>query len=347
MSIVADKDPIVNSPKKVIDNEKIAEWALHKAQSRTMAKRLYAAGLKARAARMYSCGDYIVSRVADTGEVVTDTAQLCRDRLCSICSWRLSLRRFAEMMAVINAIEPQIIEYGYKVTMLTLTVRNVPINDLRACLDTFARAWHNMSRREMFRGVVGWSRNLEITYNKQEKTYHPHYHCLLIWKKEDYTEQAGAILRDGWKHAYKCDYDPIIDIREAYSKENDDRRHAVVRSALEAFKYSVKPSTLQDIPQEDLYQFAAAVSGFRFVGYGKVIKEVRHALAFRDADEPVSAVEDAPSFSDEMTIAVMRWNGTAYTETTLTDEPWLVSARVLEREIELSRADKKEVGADV
>lgn len=350
MSIVADNQVSVNSPKESFDREAVAaasseavsKWTEHKTKSRIMARRLYAVGLKARAARMYQCGDYIMTRVNHNGELVTDTAQLCRDRLCSVCNWRLSMRRFAEMMAVLNALEPQIKANSHKVALLTLTVRNVPIGDLRQCISAFSHAWHNMSRRDIFAGIIGWSRNLEITYNAEAKTYHPHYHCLLIWKNQEYNKAVSDILRAAWKHAYKCEYEPVIDVREAYSRtEKSDEHNTVVRAALEAFKYSIKPNTLDLVPQSDLAAFAGAISGVRFVGYGKAIKETRKALGFTSDDEAKEL--DTAAANDEMVVTVMRWNGTAYTTTTLTDEPWKVSKSLLEREIALSQADEREV----
>lgn len=341
MSIVTDNAKIVNSNNKTFDNDEVIKWSVKKKQSRIMSAKMYRAGLRDRAARMYQCSDYITERInPQTGEVITDTAQLCKDRLCPICNWRLSLRRFTEMMAVLNVLKEDIIKYDYKVAFLTLTVKNVELPDLRKCIDTYAKAWHNMSRREIFRGVVGWSRSLEITYNREKNTYHPHYHIILIWEKEAYTEMAGKIMQQAWKHAYKCDYDPIIDIREAYTKNDvpTDNTEAVVKAAVEAFKYSVKDKALKEIPQKDLYKFAEAIKGVRMVSYGKAIKELRKALGFRNDDtaQPL----DVPAYDDNLVISVMRWNGTAYKKSSLENLPWNIAKSKLEKEIEAAGSDE-------
>lgn len=345
MPIVPQSQPIVNNSVESFDSDdKIMKWTKKKAASRRMAARLFKAGLETRAARMYECGDYIMQRINPaTGEIMTDTTQLCRDRLCPTCSWRLSLRRFSEMMAVFSALSEEITSNGYKVSMLTLTVRNMALSELRPAIDAFSKAWHNMSRRDLFSDVIGWTRSLEITYNKKSDTYHPHYHCILIWRNESFTEAAAEIMREAWKHAYKCDYNPIIDIRDVYCRdESSPEKGSIVRAALEAFKYSVKEDSVKYIPDKDLFNFAAAIKNVRFVSYGKAIKEMRKALGFKNDDlaQPENITNNCP---DSLIIAVMRWNGTAYTKTALEAEPWRLSRERLRREIELAAADESEV----
>lgn len=333
--IVPDRQEVVNENLKI--------WAIKKRASRKTAARLFRAGLKNRAARMYECGDYLVTHVDEvTGELKTDTQQLCRDRLCPICEWRLSLRRFAEMMAVLNMLQPEIIENNYHVSMLTLTVRNMPLEELRSAIEAFSKAWHDMSRREFFKGaVVGWSRSLEITYNNRTNTYHPHYHCILIWRPdEDSTEITAKVMKKAWKDAYNCDYDPIIDIRDVYSND-DDGRSSIIKSALEAFKYAVKPDSVDKVPQEHLAEFANAISGVRFVSYGRAIKEARKSLGFRQTDT-AETLDTPTNLPDKAIIAVMRWNGTAYTRTTLEAEPWRLSKDRLAKELELTGEDENE-----
>lgn len=310
-----------------------SEWNEKKYQSRIMARRLFVAGLRERAARMYTCSDYIVTRVSPaTGEIKTDTTMLCRDRLCPICSWRLSRRRFAEMMAVFSAIRSEIMDNRYTVKLLTLTVKNMPLAELPAALAAFSQAWHNMSRREYFKtACMGWARSLEITYNSDAETYHPHLHVLLIWRQgADDTDIAGINLRSEWRSAAKLDYDPVIDIRDAYG---NGKSSDVISSALEAFKYAIKPDSIKRVPNADLAEFAAAIKNVRFVGYGKMIKNARRALGFKQDD--LAQIDDADfAAPDTLILAVMRWNGTEYTDETLLSEPWAISAARLQRELD-------------
>lgn len=302
-----------------------ARWEGAKAASRKMAARLYAAGLNKRAARMWTCGDYLAIRKAEDGELIADAPQLCRDRLCPMCSWRLSRRRFAEMMAVFNALAPEIIERGYKATMLTLTIKNMKLSDLRRSIDGMATAWHNLIRREFFRDVVGWARSLEITYNAQAQTYHPHMHIILIWERYDNTQATADTIRDGWKAACNLDYSPVIDIREVYSREGDtsgESKHELIKSALEAFKYAVKPDSAEKIPQSDLFEFAGAIKGIRFVSYGKAIKRARAALGFKNEETAEDESDVKNELPDHTVIALLAWSGTRYAPAVLTDGKW-------------------------
>lgn len=334
MSSIAEKQQAVKSlhETKVQDFKSSEKWACMKGASRKMAGRLYAVGLTDRASRMWQCGDYLVVHPNTTGEVVADSPVLCHDRLCAVCSWLLSRRRFAEMMAVFNALAPEIIEHGYKATMLTLTIRNIPLSDLRQSIDAMAEAWHNLIRREAFREVVGWARSLEITYNKQANTYHPHMHVILMWRSYDDTPLMSEYIRDAWRKSAKLDYDPQIDIRPVYSADSADgelTKGSIIKSALEAFKYAVKPDSASDVPQKDLYEFAGAIKGVRFVSYGKAIKRARQALGFKNNDMPETH-DVANTLPDETVIAIMAWNGTAYTKAALTSGKFRLTSAQLQ-----------------
>ena len=334
MSSIADNQQTVKSlhETKVQDFKNCVKWAHMKGASRKMAGRLFAAGLKDRAARMWQCGDYLVVHPSTTGEVVADSPMLCHDRLCAVCSWLLSRRRFAEMMAVFNALSPEIIENGYKATMLTLTIRNMPLCDLRKSIDAMADAWHNLIRREAFREVVGWARSLEITYNKQADTYHPHMHVILMWRSYDDTPLMSEYIRDAWRRSAKLDYDPQTDIRPVYSADSADgelSKSSIIKSALEAFKYAVKPDSASDVPQKDLFEFAGAIKGVRFVSYGKAIKRARQALGFKNDDMPETP-DVVNTLPDSTVIAIMAWNGTAYTKAALTSGKFRLSSAQLQ-----------------
>lgn len=332
MSILPQSNEVVNSlqenfVKTVKSGDK---WTRSKAASRKMAARLYNAGLRERAARMWQCGDYLAIQRTPDGELKADAPQLCRDRLCPMCSWRLARRRFAEMMAVFNSLSAEIIEKDYKATMLTLTIRNMPLSDLRASIDAMATAWHNMIRRELFRDCVGWARSLEITYNAKADTYHPHMHIILIWKRYDESEQMGEIIKEAWKRAAELNYMPQTDIRPVYSRDDgkDTSKTAVIKAALEAFKYAVKPDALANVPQSELLEFALAIKGVRFVSYGKAIKAARQALGFTgdDVAEPLDVKGVLP---ENTIVALLAWNGSDYAKAVLSEGNWKLTSSQL------------------
>ena len=69
----------------------------------------------------------------------------------------------------------------YTPAFLTLTVRNVRAGDLRATLRQMSEDWNRFINRPKTKQLVaGWAKALEITYNTERHTFHPHYHVILL-----------------------------------------------------------------------------------------------------------------------------------------------------------------------
>jgi len=93
--------------------------------------------LKGRYVRMKNCGKvFDFSICKDCGHWIIQHAALCRDRLCPLCNWRLSLKRFSIMMKIFEQIDMSL----YKPTFLTLTIKNCPAGELTATIDTMCEA---------------------------------------------------------------------------------------------------------------------------------------------------------------------------------------------------------------
>lgn len=101
----------------------------------------------------------------------------CGNRLCAICSAQLARRDFAILAArvAIHARQHQ----RCMPILLTLTVRNVTGPELRSAVGELLGAFRKLIRMPVVkRAVIGSHRSLEITFNKQQRTYHPHVHAL-------------------------------------------------------------------------------------------------------------------------------------------------------------------------
>nr|CRY95850.1 hypothetical protein [uncultured prokaryote] len=254
-----------------------------------MASKMFSVGLEVRAARMYNCGAQIeVERCEHCGQVIFKKAKLCRDRLCPTCSWRLSIKRFAEMMAVFNSIFTE--HSGLKATLLTLTVKNVPIGDLRITCNQMSEAWKRLSQSKAFRSKVkGYARSLEITINKKTTQAHPHLHILIVWGRDENCDDFREKMRKMWKRSTQINYDPVIDVRDAYANEEAE---SPAKIALEALKYAVKPKDFEEIPLKDFFEFAGQIKGLRFISYGGLISETRKELRFIDDDQPSEEIRE-------------------------------------------------------
>lgn len=102
-------------------------------------------------------------------------AWFCRVRYCPICQWRRALMwvsRFFDAFPRIYAAYPTM-----RYIMLTLTVRNCAISELRAVVDLMSKSFQRLSQRKDF-PALGFVRSLEVTRGK-DGSAHPHFHVLL------------------------------------------------------------------------------------------------------------------------------------------------------------------------
>ena len=58
-------------------------------------------------------------------------------------------------------------------------------------------------------------RAIEVTYNQQEDTYHPHIHCIFAVKAQYFTK--GYIKKSEWQYIWgeccKTEYEPIVHVQ--------------------------------------------------------------------------------------------------------------------------------------
>lgn len=288
------------------------KWASMKEQTIEASRLLTAAALSCsdleaagrlakRAGRMSMCSNQIiVSRNKETGETQVERAALCRDRLCPICSWRLAARRVYEMRETIAALladTPDI-----KAAMLTLTVRNCAKSELRSTIQGLCSGFTRLRKHAAFRRyVLGYARSIEITYNADNQTFHPHIHALLLFDASYKAYITQAEFADMWRTAARLDYTPIVDIRYAYNKADEaaasnelpeaaaefDALAALSKSIIEATKYAIKPGALKALLSDaEAASLATQIAGHRLIAYGGIIKDYRARCGFTDRDDP-------------------------------------------------------------
>ncbi len=249
----------------------------------------------------------VVSRNMETGEAQVERAALCRDRLCPICSWRLAARRVFEMSNTISAMlsdTPDI-----KAAMLTLTVKNCDKDALRENIKGLCEGFTRLRKHAAFRRyVLGYARSVELTYNNENGTFHPHIHALLIFESSYKAYIKQSEFADMWRTAARLNYNPIVDIRYAYSKEvsaselpeaaassselpeaaaSFDALAELRNSIVEATKYAIKPGALRALLSDaDAASLAQQMAGHRLIAYGGIIKEYRARCGYTDREDP-------------------------------------------------------------
>lgn len=245
-------------------------------------------------------------RHPETGEQTLEGAMFCHLRLCPICSWRRSLKAYAQMMQVVQYLDQHVRHYEW--VMLTLTVRNVAGDELSSEIDRLMQGWDRFSRRAEVRKVVkGYMRALEVTHNLDASdpwydTYHPHFHALLAVNPSYFTDRtylSQRRWRQLWQEAARLDYDPNLDVRRvklydeaapAAALEDGIKWISETKAVAEVAKYTAKVGDYiipddWDMTVDTVRLLDAALSRRRLLAFGGVVADARRKLALDDAED--------------------------------------------------------------
>lgn len=166
-------------------------------------------------------------------------AHFCKIRLCPCCQKRRSFKAGETMLQV--AQETLKRHPTMKFLFLTLTVPNVPIEQLRDELTHITESWHRLLQRKRVKRVIkGYHRAIEITYNSERNNYHPHMHVIVAvnsrYFAEDYINQDDWLTF--WQEATKQPEITQVDIRTI--REGGKFNQRLENAVSEACKYSLK-----------------------------------------------------------------------------------------------------------
>jgi len=206
-------------------------------------------------------------------------ARFCRVRHCPICQWRRSLMwmaRFHQAMPHVLGEYPKA-----RFIFLTLTQRNVAVNEVRVACAQMAKAWGRLNKRREFRAVLGWLRAVEVTRGK-DGSAHPHYHALMMvpgdyfHRPDKYAEHAE--WKQAWRESLKLDYDPAVHVEAVKPKrgrpaKGQEPLSGLLNAVREVLKYSTKPAHLTADPSW-LLELTRQVHNLQFITTGGVLKGV-------------------------------------------------------------------------
>lgn len=266
------------------------------------------------APKMFGCGSVMLLRRYEGGETELAHTFFCKQRLCPMCAWRRSLKSFHQLSTIMDYADKRRIErYGspYKYILMTLTLRNTDIMDLPETLDLMLESFRTIYRSKMWTdGIKGCHRTLEITYNKETNTFHPHLH-LLCAVNPSYFQSSAYIsqknMQKAWKKALRIAYEPIVDIRRV-----EDTAGAVAETA----KYVTKDDDWSLLPDD---QAEAVVSSLHIAIKGRKLYALYGVFrqAFRElhmTDEDGNLIN--PQETDEQLLREIRqdlkWTLVAY-----------------------------------
>ena len=279
-----------------VNPKKYNNWSMKKELNAEMAEKMVKIGLSSRGQRMSECSTRIeINYCPQCGKYEITKAKLCRDRLCPICSWRLSLKRYADMSIVCNellSLYPQ-----NKWSFMTLTVKNCASAELGEVLKAMSEAFNRMRQRKIFKEeIIGWARTIEVTFNKETKELHPHFHILLLWdniESEKQHERNKIELLNYWQYSARnlITSNKGQNIEDIKTKDNDIEQADITGAVLETFKYTQKSSDLLSMPTKIFYDFAQNMANKKAVTFGGVIKEMLKKLKINPDFDTVPEVE--------------------------------------------------------
>jgi len=156
---------------------------------------------------------------------------------------------------------------------LTLTVRNCPLEELRATLKAMNDGWKRLIQKKGW-PALGFVRSTEVTRGK-DGLAHPHFHALLL-VPASYFSGPHYIKQDTWRElwqsAMRLDYLPVVNVKAVKPKKGlPEGTDPVAIAVLETLKYGVKEADLmQDAAW--LHELTVQLHKTRAVAVGGVLK---------------------------------------------------------------------------
>lgn len=146
---------------------------------------------------------------------------------------------------------------------VTLTAPTCKQRELRATIDkrikAFARVKNNIARR--YGTKLNGLRKIEVTYNRENDKYHPHFHFLVQGETEAY------LLRDLWLNQFNDASIKAQDIRRIEVTEDNES------NLIEVFKYATKGVVKDETDAHAEYHILRAIAGRRiFQTFGELKK---------------------------------------------------------------------------
>lgn len=268
--------------------------------------------------RVLDCSTFLEFRLTVSSDLKLTNANFCKVRLCPMCSWRRSLKIFGQVSRVMDYVEEN---YNYRYIFLTLTVKNCYGEDLRDTLDLMTKSFNKLSERKAFKQAVkGYFRSLEITYNKKDNTYHPHFHMILAVNKNYFTDDRVYLSQEKWTNLWQSvlqvDYIPIVHVKKIKEDDNEGFGKAVSETA----KYTVKSEDFlirddkgniqENLTDEVVQTLDYALHRKRLTSFGFKFKEIHKKLNLDDAEDGDLTNTDNEDLREDLTNIILRyqWN---------------------------------------
>lgn len=259
----------------------VSQWSEKKALSKKLAEKMFLCcpTKSKRAKRIDHCSDFFgLAKCEECGKEYVCYVELCRDRVCPICQWRLARKRAFEMLSCLDVMN----ESGdYRYQFLTLTQKNVDVFSLRNELKRMNKAWNSLMSSNKKNKPAGCARVTEITYNEKSMTFHPHMHVIIAWEGCQ-SPYKRVEWQDKWKRSMRLNYVPICRLQVVKPSKEQVR---CTKAVLETFKYSLKATDLLKMPDDIFDLFLNGISRTRVCSYTGIFRKTRQNLNLNEDTE--------------------------------------------------------------
>lgn len=276
------------------------------------------ANLSKVADRVGSCTETIMALLPDRDRGILPLILRCKSRWCPPCALSLSYKR---AFAIVGSLA-RLADHD-RLTHAVYTTPNVTAHELPRAVRRLVLAWKRLHGQtggksrphEAARAIRGAVRNMEITYNRESDSYHPHIHAIL---DADHLDQAAytwawdlararadlpavetlvylSRLKPKPRRPKNDGVQPVCTIpgTPATSRSPEDLPStALLDAAFEVSKYAVKPADAagdDGFPTADLALVALALKGLH-------VSQATGSIRQHIADPPKP--EDAPHYSN-------------------------------------------------
>ena len=285
---------ILSDPRK---NGKERPWKMHKVNSLKLHE-LYKKALvldnnlisESRMKSLEECGNNLIFSVNDKNKKRLKSANFCRIRTCPMCNWRKSLKLFGQTSEIANIIINQ--DSSTRFLFVTFTVKNCDADKLSQTIDMMNMGFKRLTDKskklaitnKFKNNMLGYMRAIEVTYNQQEDTYHPHIHCIFA-VKAGYFKGNGYIKKSDWQYIWgECcntEYEPIVKVQTI--------KNSTAKAVAEVAKYPVKMDEIANYQNEKkaikaLIVFTKILKGRRLITFGGVFAKARKLLKLDDVE---------------------------------------------------------------
>lgn len=281
-----------------LEREVNETWRDRKLKSLELAYSYNRQGLRAKCEKIVNCSTYLKFGIEGHKTRLVQINS-CKLRLCPYCAWRRSLKVYSETSRIIQHIRKK--EPFCHFIHLTLTIRNCKAKDLSDTITKILKSFDRlMKRTEMKRIIKGFMRCLEVTYNAQKNTFHPHIHMVFMVDR-NYYDKGNYIDFETWVQYWKeslgVNYRPDVFIVPFVASEK-----GLGKEVAEVAKYAVKPLDYlidgnKALTDELVRVLDAALCNRRLIAYGGLFKEIHSLLnlnkksAENYQDEDVEEIE--------------------------------------------------------